>query len=53
MVKNNKSNNKYGYKQEQLQIQETAQEMELVIDTFHITLEALEEYIGKIGYYPN
>jgi len=47
----NKSNKKYGYKQQQLQIQETAHEMELAIDTFHNTLEALEEYIGKADYY--
>jgi len=29
----------------------TAHKMELVIDTFHNTLEALEEYIEKAGYY--
>jgi len=31
--------------------QETAHEMELVLDTFHNMLEPLEEYIGKAGYY--
>lgn len=44
-------NKKYGYQQQQKQKQITAHEMELVIDTFHNTLEALEEYIGKAGYY--
>jgi len=43
----------YGYRQKQLQIQETAHEMELALDTFHNMLEPLEEYIGKAGYYPN
>lgn len=33
--------------------QETAHEMELAIDTFQNTLEALEEYIEKANYYPN
>jgi len=50
--KNNKSN-KYGYEQKQTQIQETAHEMELVIDTLHNMLEPLEEYIGKLNHYPD
>lgn len=51
--KRNNNNKKYGYEQQQTQIQETAHEMELVIDTFHNTLEVLEEYIGKLNHYPN
>jgi hypothetical protein len=47
------NNNKYGYEQKQAQIQETAHEMELVIDIFHTTFEVLEEYIGKLNHYPN
>jgi len=43
--------NKYGYKQEQLQIQETLHSMELALDSFYNTLEPLEENIGKMGYY--
>ena len=39
-------------KQQTLKLkQETAHEMELVLDTFHNMLEPLEEYIGKTGYY--
>jgi hypothetical protein len=35
------------------QKQETAHEMELVLDTLHNALEALEEYIGKLNHYPD
>jgi hypothetical protein len=42
---------RYGYKQQQEQIQETAHELESVISTFHNCLEAFEEYIGKTSYY--
>jgi len=28
-------------------------EFEIVLDTFHIFLEALEEYIGKLDHYKN
>jgi hypothetical protein len=52
MKRNNKSN-KYGYEQQQIQMQETAYEMELVLDTFYNMLEPLEEYIGKLNHYPN
>jgi len=51
MFGNKKNNKKYGYQQQQKQKQINAHTMELVIDTFHNTLEALEEYIGKAGYY--
>ena len=51
--RNNNKNNKYGYEQQQTQIQETAHEMELVVDIFHTTFEVLEEYIGKLNHYPD
>lgn len=33
--------------------QETAHSMELALDSLYSTLEALEEYVGKTGIYPN
>lgn len=51
--KRNNNKNKYGYEQQQLQIQETAHEMESVLSTFYNCLEALEEYIGKLNHYSN
>src|SRR5436305_6099785 len=49
------NNKKYGYEQQQTQIQLTNHQLKLAIDTLHNNLEALEEYIDKIeklGNYP-
>lgn len=48
-----KGNNNYGYKKTQKQINLVAHDRVLVFENFRYLMESLEEYIEKVGCFPN
>lgn len=52
-MKRNNNNKKYGYEQQQKQVNLVAHDKILVFENFRYLMEGLEEYIEKSGYYPN
>lgn len=53
MKGNNRKNNKYGYEQQQVQVNLQAHDRILVFENFRYLMEGLEEYIEKTGQFPN
>jgi hypothetical protein len=52
-MKGNRNNKKYGYEQQQKQINLVAHDKILVFENFRYLMEGLEEYIEKTDCYPN